>query len=271
MRISEANHLTRPARIGLTIVGAAAIALCASGVTYAATSSSGRSLKACVNSAGHLAVLSSKGKCPKKYTAVTFNTVGPRGAIGAKGATGPKGATGATGPAGAPGADGAAGSPGETGPQGPGAITLVADTGSSTSVAEQSTRLTGTALTVSASCEVGYRSALAIADGSSTATFDIHGVETGIAGESDIYLGANKEGSITGSQTVGLSFPATTAISGITFAQYAGTDVSTARFLVARRIITPRGLSTEESFTLDVFSSITSTHCTVQAQITPAG
>jgi hypothetical protein len=71
---------------------------------------------------GYVRVVTTAGKCRKNESALSWNTVGPKGdagppgPAGAAGQAGPGGPAGPAGPAGSKGADGA---PGPAGPQGP--------------------------------------------------------------------------------------------------------------------------------------------------------
>jgi hypothetical protein len=106
--VSEGSHRATvpvpcPRAVGCLMVGGAALiaALGATGVTYAATSGTPK-LHACANSAGVLALLNSKGKCPSGFTKVTLNAqgvAGSTGPAGPRGLAGPSGASGAQGPA----------------------------------------------------------------------------------------------------------------------------------------------------------------------------
>jgi hypothetical protein len=95
---------------GIGLVAGALIATMATGITYAATTSSGA--KACVDSQGRLALLNSHGKCARGYHEFTL------GAKGAKGAAGPRGIQGVPGPKGDQGIQGIPGVKGDTGDQG---------------------------------------------------------------------------------------------------------------------------------------------------------
>ncbi|HEX4191324.1 MAG TPA: hypothetical protein VHZ06_10060, partial [Marmoricola sp.] len=64
--------MQKPSRSRVTIIATSVIALSAavSGVTYAATSTTASpTVKACRSSAGKLALLTKKGKCPSGYAA----------------------------------------------------------------------------------------------------------------------------------------------------------------------------------------------------------
>ncbi len=90
-------------------------------------------IKACVNPAGQLRIVSDAEECNQKETYLEWNVggggekgsqgepgpQGPQGEEGPRGAQGPKGDTGPQGPQGEPGPEGPAGPQGEPGPQGP--------------------------------------------------------------------------------------------------------------------------------------------------------
>jgi hypothetical protein len=77
------------ARVLAVVVAAGLAVAVAGGVGYAAGTSSRTTVKACANSKGRLALLSSRSKCRAGFKKVTLNKQGPKGAPGAKGATGP--------------------------------------------------------------------------------------------------------------------------------------------------------------------------------------
>ena len=92
----------RTARVA--VVSAAAALLVWNGASMVLAAATPTTVRACVAQSG-----SAKGvmryapgttACKKGETALTWNTVGPRGATGPQGPVGPTGATGATGPAG---------------------------------------------------------------------------------------------------------------------------------------------------------------------------
>jgi hypothetical protein len=118
-------HAVGVAAAGLAVAGAA------TGITYAATSSTGGSVRACANSNGTLRLLSANGQCPKHYRKVSINERGPRGPIGK---TGPRGR------AGHPGAPG------------PGALSLVVHATTPGTVTKVSPTIGGSGLTVEVVC-----------------------------------------------------------------------------------------------------------------------
>src|SRR4051794_2351698 len=85
--------MPRGRRIAIVAVVLAVSAAAATGITYAAGTTTSKVVYACANAKGTLRLLS-KGKCPIGYLKVGINKRGPRG---------PRGLTGSTGPAG-PGA-----------------------------------------------------------------------------------------------------------------------------------------------------------------------
>jgi hypothetical protein len=108
-------------RLRLNVVNLAALlvlALVATGITFAATSGSSGTLSGCASKkTGALRILTSKHKCGKGESSLSWNAQGPPGATGATGAVGAPGAPGA--PGGPAGAKGATGATGATGPAGP--------------------------------------------------------------------------------------------------------------------------------------------------------
>jgi len=126
----------------VAVLSAVALAAVASGITYAATSTTTATLHACANRAGTLRLLQ-HGKCPSGYAKVSLNRQGPRGL---------------------------------TGPAGPGAFTMRAATDSSTtSVVDRA--LPGTGLTAHALCAVGsgFQSALYLEDMTGTSSYTVNG------------------------------------------------------------------------------------------------
>lgn len=88
-------------------IGVSALAVTATGVTYAVTAVQG--YKACATSHNRLVLADRHGQCAAKQTVVHLGQRGPAGAQGQRGPAGPVGATGATGTQGirgVPGADG---------------------------------------------------------------------------------------------------------------------------------------------------------------------
>lgn len=85
----------------LTVAAGTAFAVGAGGVGYAVatTAATTKTVSACANKYGRLAVKSNAGTCPKGFSAVTLNKQGPRGATGKQGPVGPQGPQGDPGPA----------------------------------------------------------------------------------------------------------------------------------------------------------------------------
>ena len=107
------------------IIGAASAAtavLALGGYAVGATKSS--EIHACYKTrAPHTMVV--QEHCPKGYTTISWNKVGPQGPAGANGSTGPQGPAGANG---ATGPQGPAGATGATGPQGPSGVVSTSTT-----------------------------------------------------------------------------------------------------------------------------------------------
>ena len=114
----------RTKRAAPLVVGLALCLALTAGLGYAADG--GSTINACKTKVlGYVRVVTVAGKCRKNETALSWNTVGPKGDpgpkgdAGAAGPAGPAGAAGPAGPAGPKGADGAPGPPGPAGPAGP--------------------------------------------------------------------------------------------------------------------------------------------------------
>jgi Collagen triple helix repeat (20 copies) len=105
------------------MVMSAGVSLAATGGLHPASTSS--TVNGCVNNKTHALYKRVGTKCPRGYTALSWNVKGPTGARGPAGSRGPQGtqgAQGAQGPQGTPGAQGAQGpqgTPGAQGAQGP--------------------------------------------------------------------------------------------------------------------------------------------------------
>jgi hypothetical protein len=83
----------KPAQIAIGLTVGAMLA----GGGYAIAASQSKEIHACVNKKTH--ALTVQAKCPKGTSALSWGTVGPRGAAGAKGARGAAGVPGAAGAA----------------------------------------------------------------------------------------------------------------------------------------------------------------------------
>jgi hypothetical protein len=114
----------RGKRVAPLVAGLVLCVALTAGLGYAAEG--GSTINACKTKVlGYVRVVSASARCRKNESALSWNTVGPKGdagppgAPGAAGPAGPAGATGPAGPAGPAGATGADGAPGPAGPQGP--------------------------------------------------------------------------------------------------------------------------------------------------------
>lgn len=138
--------LSRGRRIALTGLVLATSAAAATGITYAATTTTTKVVYACANSNGTLKLLAN-GQCPTGYSKVAINKTGARG---------PRGPRGATGPA------------------GPGTVTLRAASASSTpnSVSKP---IPGLGLTVEGSCSAAAASTISFKDTTASADYTVVG------------------------------------------------------------------------------------------------
>jgi hypothetical protein len=114
----------RRKRIAPLIAGLVLCVALTAGLGYAAEG--GTTINACKTKVlGSVRVVSATAKCRKNESALSWNTVGPKGDAGppgipgAAGPAGPAGSPGPAGPAGPAGAKGADGAAGPAGPQGP--------------------------------------------------------------------------------------------------------------------------------------------------------
>jgi len=106
-------------RVLIIGTASAAVAVLALG-GYAVGASKSSVIHGCYETkAPHTLEHATRARCPKGYTAVSWNQAGPQGATGAAGKTGATGPAGATGPQGPKGDTGPAGPAGDTGPAGP--------------------------------------------------------------------------------------------------------------------------------------------------------
>jgi len=105
------RSLSRPARLAVVLVGAAALLGVASAVQAAIPDGSGVIHGCYKTTGGALRVVDTDagGKCLASETSLDWNQTGPTGAAGAAGAPGPQGAQGPAGPSGPQGPAGPAG------------------------------------------------------------------------------------------------------------------------------------------------------------------
>jgi hypothetical protein len=101
-------------RLGVSAAGLAIGVLMIGGTAFAVSSSipdANGIIHGCYDSGGNVKVIDTSvtSACPKGYTALNWNYLGPQGQTGATGPQGPAGATGATGATGSTGAQGPAG------------------------------------------------------------------------------------------------------------------------------------------------------------------
>ncbi len=106
------RHLTIAAAIGLTFASSVAIA------GGADTDDSNTILACAKNSNGQLRIVDDHDDCRRSEYAISWNTEGPAGPIGAQGDPGPQGDQGDPGPQGDQGDPGPQGDQGDPGPQG---------------------------------------------------------------------------------------------------------------------------------------------------------
>ena len=92
-------------RIGIVTLAVVVAGLAAGAIAYA-TIPNANVIQGCYDSGGNVKVVQAL-PCPKGYTALAWNQIGPAGPAGAAGPSGPAGPTGATGPAGPKGDPGA--------------------------------------------------------------------------------------------------------------------------------------------------------------------
>jgi collagen triple helix repeat protein len=169
----------RAGRALLVVAGAVAVAASATGITYAATTTTAKPVYACANSKGTLRLLA-KGKCPRGFAKVAINKqgvrglTGPRGRTGARGPQGEQGVQGIQGNQGVPGNQGIQGVPGTPGP---GAVAVSAGTTSSVSTDFHDLPVPGLGLTMRAVCLAGTSgvSGLYLMDQSLTAAYAVKG------------------------------------------------------------------------------------------------
>jgi hypothetical protein len=151
------SRARRIAILGLVLATSAAAA---TGITYAATTTTTKVVYACANNAGTLKLLSN-GHCPTGFSKVGINKTGARG---------PRGPRGATGPA------------------GPGTVTLRAASTSSTPNSV-SKAIPGLGLTVTVSCSADSASTVAFKDSTASADYTVAGsyqfADTGADGAYD--------------------------------------------------------------------------------------
>lgn len=217
----------------VAVLSAVALAAVASGITYAATSTTTATLHACANRAGTLRLLQ-HGKCPSGYAKVSLNRQGPRGL---------------------------------TGPAGPGAFTMRAVTDSSTT-AVVDRALPGMGLTAHVLCAVGTgsQSALYLEDVSGTTAYTVNGSadQTSSGAHATLVYDTGSHGNLpNGPSLVEITQPADLHANSELVLQ---SDTSAGGQLSADVVATRAG----KKAIIHLYLFQSGTHCVAQAEVTPA-
>jgi hypothetical protein len=220
--------------VALAVVAAGlAVAGAATGITYAATSSSSGSVHACANSNGTLRLLDAHGHCPKHFAKVSISERGPRGKTG------------------------------KAGPRGPGARLLAVDTTRDDFTDTATYRVPGTGLEVEALCRAHSTSALYITDLTGAAKYEVSGQSYFIGdsgGYNLVYQGGSHPSSVThGSAQVAFTQPAQVSVTS---------EVVDDSGVLTSELLAVRGSA---SFTVSLLAKQSHNSCEVRAQITPSG
>jgi hypothetical protein len=151
--------LPRSRKVAIVTLLLAGSAVAATGITYAATTTTTKVVYACANGKGTLRLLTN-GRCPTGFTKVGINKTGPRGPRGPKGVTGPPG---------------------------PGALAVSASSTTST-VDTHDLAIPGMGMTLRASCAQGHEANLIFMDTKDVAVdYDVIGYDNSNNGG---YLGS---------------------------------------------------------------------------------